>query len=115
MNAALFADLNCGLISSSLELSRSLGHSDGKKLSDDLVKCIDEKQAAMTEALTAIPNDPETSALRDSAKSVYSAWLSYRGLLSKGASRDAQNSAPAGFAFNKAMADYRTELMLASP
>lgn len=113
--AASDAAFYCEMKSSLLETAVSYGDPKQSQYSDELSSCIREKSTALTEALKAIPNNPESKDLRDSAKNVYSGWLAYSGVLLRGASSSQQKSSPEAVAFQKALSDYKTELVLASP
>ena len=113
--AASDAAFYCEMKSSLLQTAASYGDSKQSQYSDELSSCVKEKSAALTEALKAIPSNSENSDLRNSAKNVYSGWLAYSNVLMRGISSSQQKSSPEGVAFRKALSDYKTELVLASP
>lgn len=113
--AAQAASFYCEMNSSMLNAATTYRDSKQNQYSDELSSCISEKGAVLTEALKAIPNDPENNDLRTAAKNVYSTWLAYSGVLLRGVSSSQQKVLPEGIAFRKALSDYQTELVLASP
>lgn len=114
-SAALDAAFNCELKSSLVQAATSYGSLREKQYLEELSACLSEKGASLTVELKSIHQSSASQDLRDSAKNVYSAWLTYSRILLGGISSAQQKSLPEGVAFRKALSEYNTELILATP
>lgn len=109
--AARDAKFYCVLDSGTLQVMNEYNAPQASSQMDKVYSCIRAREATMEQALKAIPS--KNADLRQSAKAVFAAWLTFSKSLARGITSNEADRGPEGLAFQSALDAYATEVRLA--